>query len=256
MKMLKEFPYLYETHLHTFQGSACGKVPGRDMAVTAKNNGYTGIIVTDHHWGGNTRPDRSQPWEQWVDEFCSGYEDARAAGDEIGLDVFFGWEAGFHATEFLIYGLDKAWMKAHPELRTCSVEEQYRLVHEAGGMVIHAHPYREAWYIEEIRLFPEFVDGIEAINAQHSNPKVTGHYDPNYNHRAVAYGRKHGLPMTAGSDIHVTNMLMGGVAFDHRLTSIQDYIETVKSGEGYVLTDGVVWYDSQGNVIAPAETEE
>ena len=26
--------------------------------------------------------------------------------------------------------------------------------------------------------------------------------------------------------------------------------------EGYVLTDGVVWYDSQGNVIAPAETEE
>ena len=24
-----------------------------------------------------------------------------------------------------------------------TIEEQYRLVHEAGGMVIHAHPYRE-----------------------------------------------------------------------------------------------------------------
>ncbi|MBQ8814280.1 MAG: histidinol-phosphatase [Lachnospiraceae bacterium] len=256
MKFLTEFPYLYETHLHTSQGSACGKVPGSGMAQVAKERGYTGIIVTDHHWGGNTRPDKSQPWEQWVDEFCSGYEDAKKTGDKIDLDVFMGWESGFNATEFLVYGLDKTWMKAHPELKTCSVEEQYKLVHEAGGMVIHAHPFREAHYIPEIRLFPEWVDGIEAINAQHSNPKVTGHYNPDYNHRAVSYGREHNFPMTAGSDIHRTDLLMGGVAFSHRLTSIQDYIETIKSREGYVLTDGVVWYDTRGNVIAPVETEE
>ena len=62
--------------------------------------------------------------------------------------------------------------------------------------------------------------------------------------------------MTAGSDIHKTDLIMGGVAFSHRLTSIQDYIETIKSREGYVLTDGVVWYDSRGTVIAPVEDEE
>lgn len=253
MKLLTGYPYLYETHLHTSQGSACGKYPGREMAKAAKEAGYTGIIVTDHHWGGNTKPDRKLPWEQWVDEFCSGYEDAKAAGDEIGLDVFMGWESGFHATEFLIYGLDKAWMKAHPELTTISVEEQYKLVHEAGGMVIHAHPYREAWYIEEIRLFPEWVDGVEAINAQHSNPSVNSHYNPDYNHRAVAYALDHDFPMTAGSDIHITKMIMGGVAFSHRLTSIKDYIKTIKSCEGYVLTDGNVWYDSKGKILGSVE---
>ena len=253
MKFLTDYPYLYETHLHTSQGSACGKYPGREMAAAAKEAGYAGIIVTDHHWGGNTRPDRSLPWEQWVDEFCSGYDEARAEGDRIGLDVFFGWESGFNATEFLVYGLDKDWMMAHPELKTVSVEEQYKLVHGAGGMVIHAHPFREAHYIPEVRLFPECVDGAETINAQHSNPKVTGHYNPDFNHRAAAYGVEHDFPMTAGSDIHKTDLLMGGVAFDHRLTSIQDYMESIKSKKGYVLTDGVLWYDARGKVLGSVE---
>ena len=48
------YPYLYETHLHTSQGSACGKAEGAQMARACKAAGYTGIFVTDHNWGGNT----------------------------------------------------------------------------------------------------------------------------------------------------------------------------------------------------------
>ena len=76
-KLLKEFPYLYETHMHTEEASRCGKVSGAEMARAAKEYGYTGVFITDHHWGGNTRPDRELPWEEWVDEFCSGYEAAK-----------------------------------------------------------------------------------------------------------------------------------------------------------------------------------
>lgn len=250
MGLSETFPYLYETHLHTSQGSACGKFPGREMAVAAKEYGYAGIFVTDHHWGGNTRPDRSLPWEKWVDAFCSGYEEARETGEEIGLDVFMGWESGFNGTEFLIYGLDKEWMLSHPELRTVSVEEQYRLIHEAGGMVIHAHPYREARHISEIRLYPEWVDGVEVINAQHSN-SGGNRYHPEFDQRAGEYAAAHRLPATAGSDMHNTNLLGGGVAFKSRLTSAQDFIRRIKSKEGYVLTDGENWYDPMGNRIAP-----
>lgn len=254
MILLSDFPYLYETHLHTSQGSACGKAPGGEMARAAKAYGYTGIIVTDHHWGGNTRPDRSLPWEQWVDEFCGGYEEARAVGEAIGLDVYMGWESGYQGTEFLIYGPDKAWMKAHPELRTASVEEQYRLIRQTGGMVIHAHPYREAGYIPEIRLYPDYVDGVEAFNAQHSNPAGAGHFNPEFNTRALAYARANNLPITAGSDIHKTSMLGGGVAFERRLSSVFDYAERIRSRKGYVITDGIVWYDARGNRICPVET--
>ncbi len=245
----KEYPYLYETHLHTLEASACAGSTGAEVAKACKAYGYTGIFVTDHHWGGNTAIDRALPWEEWVASFGRGYEHAKAEGDRIGLDVFFGYEAGFTGTEFLIYGLDLAWMKAHPQLPEVTVEEQYRLVHEAGGLVIHAHPYREADYIPEIRLYPEWVDGVEGINATHSNSRSMGHANGHFDARAIAYAREHKLPVTAGSDTHSIKLLGGGVAFRRRLESAADYVQAVLTGEDYVLTNGELWYDRFGNVI-------
>ena len=230
--------YKYETHLHTMEGSACAHNTGEEMAYAAKKAGYAGIIVTDHNWGGNTKVDRSLPWEQFVEEFCKGYEHAKKAGEQIDLDVFFGWEAGYRGTEFLIYGLDKAWLLSHPEIRTATIEEQYALVQKGGGMVIHAHPYREESYIPEIRLFPEAVDGVEVINATHSNRLSKSHVDPEYNKRALTYARQHQLLMTAGSDVHTTTMLGGGMLFERRLSDIQDFLRAVRNGECRELTDG------------------
>lgn len=246
----ERYPYFYETHLHTSESSACGKSTGAEMARACKEYGYTGIFVTDHNWGGNTCVDSSLSWDAWVDRFCLGYEHAKAEGDKIGLDVFFGYEAGYDATEFLLYGIDKTWMKAHPELRSISVEEQYKLVHEAGGLVMHAHPYREEAYIPEVRLMPEWVDGVEGINAAHHWYSGTVRDKTVFDKRAVAYARAHGFPLSAGSDVHSTNLFGGGMAFGRRLRSAADYVQAVLGGEDYVLTDGKVWYDKSGGVIS------
>ena len=248
-KIQEEFPFLYETHMHTTEGSACAHNSGREMARAYKEAGYAGIIITDHNWGGNTRVNRYLPWKDWVETFAKGYESAKAEGDKIGLDVYFGWEAGYQGTEFLIYGLDKNWMIAHPEIKTASVEQQYKLVSESGGMVIHAHPYREEDYIPEIRLFPEFVDGVEGINATHSNTKSMSHNNPEYDKKAIEYARNLAKPITAGSDMHNTNLFQAGVAFKTRLTGIQDYIKRIKSEKDYVVTNGESWYDPQGNLL-------
>lgn len=246
----KQYPYLYETHLHTSQGSLCGRATGEEMARACKEFGYSGIIVTDHNWGGNARADRSLPWNEWVDEFFKGYEDVKKTGDAIGLSVFCGWEAGFHGTEFLIYGLGAEWMKAHPEVRQAGVEQLYEMVKADGGMMIHAHPYREEAYIPEVRLFPHCVDGIEMINATHSNTKSIGHNDPAYDTRAIAYANEHGFRVTGGSDSHSTKLLGGGMAFKRKLESIQDFMDAVKGDEDYVLTNGEKWFDQKGNIIA------
>lgn len=131
IKLPTEYPYLYETHLHTSQGSACAVHTGSEMAKACKEAGYTGIIVTDHNWGGNTAVNRYMPWKEWVNTFVKGYEDAKRTGDRIGLDVFFGYEAGYRGTEFLIYGVDKEFMLSHEELRTATVERQYQMIREA-----------------------------------------------------------------------------------------------------------------------------
>ena len=135
--------FVYETHLHTSQASACAKNTGREMAIAHKEAGYTGIIVTDHFVYGNTAVDRSLPWQDWVHAYCAGYRDALAIGKEIDLDVFFGWESGYKGTEFLVYGLDEEWLIKHPEIKDATIKEQYKIVHEAGGIVFQAHPYRE-----------------------------------------------------------------------------------------------------------------
>lgn len=248
-RIQEQYPYLYETHLHTSQSSACARNTGGEMARACKEYGYTGIFVTDHNWGGNTAVDRTLPWEDWVERFCLGYEAAKAEGERIGLDVFFGYEAGHHATEFLIYGINEEWLKRTPQIKKATVEEQYRLVHGAGGLVIHAHPFREAPYIPEIRLFPEWVDGVEGINAAHSAPNNWGHYHPDYDEKAIAYACGHHLPMTAGSDIHTTAILGGGVAFRRKLVSAADYVRAILENEDRVMTDGRIWYDREGNVI-------
>ena len=194
--------YLYETHMHTSEASACAGSTGAQMARAYKEAGYTGIIVTDHFFYGNTSVDRSLPWEEWVRRFCLGYEHAKAEGERIGLSVFFGWEACYEGTEFLVYGLDQAWLLAHPQIKDASIREQYALVHEGGGIISHAHPFREEDYIPEIRLFPEYVDAVEGVNAMHSSRASDCHKNPLFNERALAYGKEHNLPFTAGSDAY------------------------------------------------------
>lgn len=230
--------FLYETHMHTSESSACAHNTGAEMARAYKEAGYTGIIVTDHFFYGNTAVNRRLPWSEWVEQFCLGYEHAREMGEKIGLQVFFGWEAGYHGTEFLIYGLDKEWLLAHPEIKEASVEEQYAIVHEGGGIVSHAHPYREEDYIPEIRLYPEYVDAVEGVNAMHSSDVSNAHKNPLFNERALAYGREHNLPFTAGSDQHTTRMIGGGMVFPRKFSDIHDFSRAVLASEAVELLDG------------------
>jgi len=238
LRINPDYPYVYEPHLHTAEGSKCASSTGAEMAVACYEAGYTGIFVTDHFYYGNTAIDRSLSWEDWVNEYCKGYEHAKAKGDEIGLQVFFGWESTYEGTDFLIYGLDKEWLLKHPEIRDASIPEQYDMVHRDNGMVIHAHPFRTDFYIPAIRLFPEYVDGVETVNATHASVISRKHNDPLFDVEAAKYAKQYGFPETAGSDVHCTEILFGGIAAKRKITSVQDYIKLVMTKEPYLLLNG------------------
>ena len=246
MSVIKDYPYKYEMHLHTSEGSKCAVNTGAEMARAHKDAGYTGIFVTNHAWGGNTSVDRSLPFKEWVRQFAVGYYDAREEGEKIGLQVFFGWEAGYQGTEFLVYGLSPEWLMEHSELWEADVEEQYKIVHDAGGLVMHAHPYREEWYIPEIRLYPDFVDGVEIINATHSCHLSKSHNNPVYDERAIEYARKHGLVTCAGSDVHSTNVFGGGVCFRSKVSSDAELINIIRGNGDYILTNGDNYFTKDG----------
>ncbi len=95
------------------------------------------------------------------------------------------------------------------------LEEASKLIREAGGKLILAHPIdacgisllpitkvlSEQTQIIQDTLLP-YVDGIECWHLSHT-PESTSHY--------VAFAKKHGLLMTGGSDCHQKPIIMGSV---------------------------------------------
>lgn len=221
------YKYKYETHLHTSEASACATCSGVEQAWLYKEMGYSGIIVTDHFFNGNTCVPKNLPWKERVERFALGYEHALEEGKKIGLSVFFGWEESFYGTDFLVYGLDKEWLMNHPDFHQCSIPEHYNLIHGDGGYFVHAHPFREASYISEYRLYPDYEDAIEIINASHK--------DRSFNKKAAQYAKKYNKPVTSGSDAHHLVTSRGGMIFQHELKNIQDFINSVNEKKNIKL---------------------
>ena len=220
--------YLYETHLHTTGVSKCAVSLGAEYIASYIDKGYSGMIVTDHFFNANCALSRKLPWTEWVNRFCRGYEEAKEEGDRQGFDVFFGWEETFDSCDdYLIYGLDKAWLLEHPEVRGWTRGEQYSAVRQAGGCVVQAHPFRQRFYISRIVLSTGCVDGVEAANG--------GHEDISFDALAYRYAKKLGKPVTAGTDIHDANAIYYGEIFgvysDKKLNDISDYVKMILNND-------------------------
>ena len=220
--------FIYETHLHTKEASACASTYAADYVKFYQQQGFDGIFITDHFFNGNCAvPRYPNDWRRMVNDFCLGYEHAKVVGDSIGFPVFFGWESNYQGDEFLIYGLDKEWLIEHPDILTWDRTTQYEKVHQDGGLVVQAHPFRERSYLNTIRLNPDTCDAMEAYNS--GNPTWQ-------NNNAELYCLNNNIFMTAGSDNHLagslTNDKLFGMAFESPLTDSRDYANRILHHEG------------------------
>ena len=222
--MTNEYPYRYEPHCHTSQTSACGRMTGAELARFYKNHGYTGIIVTDHFFNGNTTvPRTGMSWEARVDMFMRGYEDARMEGERIGLDVFFAWEYTYNTNDFLTYGLGRDWLLENPDCCDIYPDEYFERVRTSGGFVVQAHPFRERDYVRMLCLFPRWVFAAETDNA--ADPEL-------FNERARMFAGSYSLLQTSGSDLHELKdrHRLAGVDSSVRFRTASDYPEALKAG--------------------------
>ena len=215
--------HLYETHLHTYPVSKCARASAEDVVTFYKSAGYTGIFITNHFIDGNINIDRTLPYEERINFYFSDYELAKAAGEDVGLDVFLGIEMSYRGTDFLVYGLTKEWFLAHPEIENMQKTDQLTLMANEGALIIQAHPFREKSYINHIRLFPRHVHGVEVFNANHNDFE---------NGMAKHYAKSYYLIPFAGSDNHVgaSQKRLGGMKSHSRIVDELDFVEKVKSG--------------------------
>jgi len=110
---------------------------------------------------------------------------------------------------------DKYLVKCDVPKYPLYIEEASRLVKDAGGIIVLAHPndpygtslvkltkslHKQTQIIEELIL--RYIDGIECWHSR-NDALTTNHY--------IKFAKKHGLIMTGGSDCHQKPILMGTV---------------------------------------------
>ena len=219
----------YDLHVHTLETSPCGRVKGAEIAKLYKENGYSGIVVTDHYTGRFFRKVRKFRWKSKVDRFLAGYREVKRVGDEIGLNVFLGMELRFKwsLNDYLVYGLDQQFIYRESQLQKMKLSEFREFTSDSNVLIYQAHPYR----IGMTRADIEFIDGIEVFNG---NPRYNSR-----NNLAYEFATKNNLKMISGSDFHqLDDLAKGGVIFRKNPDNESELVELLKSNE-YVELIGV-----------------
>lgn len=214
--------YQYETHFHTALVSPCGHVPADEAVRAFHEKGYAGITVTDHYYERIfEQAGAGLSWEAQLDWWLSGWRQAKAAGDQVGLTVLLGMELRFagHPEDYLVYGISEGFLRAHPRLFEMTPVSFSALARENGLYFGQAHPFRPGL----TRCEPHLLDGVEGYNG---NQRHDSH-----DADARAFAREHGLLLTSGADFHEwEDLARGGMLSPEPVRDEAHWVRLLKSG--------------------------
>lgn len=215
--------------MHTYPVSKCAAADVFESLDFYKQQGYDGVFITNHFLDGNININPEISFEERIKFYFSDYDKGVEYGKTIGLKVFLGVELSYRGTDFLIYGPQKEWYLKNSKILDMKKSEELEYLINCGALVIQAHPYREACYIDHIRLFPRHVHGVEVTNASRTDFE---------NNMAKFYADSYGLLEFAGSDNHCAGgqKVLAGMCSETPILDEQDFIKRVKNKEMSIFT--------------------
>ena len=219
--------YIYDLHAHSCECSACGVSTAKQMVAAYKGIGFSGFVLTNHFYHGNTCISRQLDWKNFVQKYYDAYLYAKEEGDKEGIDVLFGLEEYVgESKEYLIYNIDLPFLKEAEFLRDADAKQLCDAVKSAGGFLSFAHPYRFRDYMGRF-IEPHFglTDAVEVFNAANTEDE---------NKKALLAAENGGFYMTCGSDSHSVQDVINrktGLAFKNRVTNGKQLIEEIKSAD-------------------------
>lgn len=237
--------FYYELHMHSLEGSTCGKSNIHEMIRCYAAAGFQGAVITNHFARGSTAIDRSLPWEDFVKGYAQAYWEGLKTAKELDFDLLFGVEEAWgKGKEFLAYGFEPEFLLERPQLYRASLETWSRELRSAGGFLAFAHPFRDRYYITDPQEMPpvELADGVEVYNrgnAQEENWKAE-----------KIFGAKD-LICIAGSDAHRNDVTQPwGIALPYRVRTSAQMAQALKNKEfslhipGYQAENGCTQTDA------------
>lgn len=208
---------ILDMHIHTTHGATDSNLKPAELARVARRVGLDGVVVTEH----------DRVWETQL---------AERFREEHGLFLGSGMEVSTELGHILVLGLDRYVTGIHHS------EELRRVVKEAGGYMIVAHPFRHYFYRvywvrqgwEPFNLTPEeaaklpvfqLVDAVEVLN---------GGNNAQENNFALQVANILGKPGVAGSDAHSDQGVgLYTTVFERTLETDEDLLRELKAGRFY-----------------------
>lgn len=189
--------------------------------------GYSGCVLTNHFFKGNSGIDRNLSWNEFVAQYEKDYIECKKAAEGRDLDIIFGIEESlFDGLEILCYGITPQFLYDHPELRDDHMLETWATaIHKFGALCIQAHPFRDRVYITNPRLLStEYIDGIEVLNFSNK---------PEENELAADTALLYpDFILVSGADAHSGGMVCcSGIESDTRINDEKVLVEILKSGK-------------------------
>ncbi|MGF1589716.1 MAG: PHP domain-containing protein [Pleurocapsa sp.] len=198
-------PRFYNFHLHT--QASDGRLTSSDLVEQAIAIGLRGFAITDHH-----SVDSYRQAEQYL---CTAGSD----NAEINLPhLWTGVEITSNLLEVEVHILGYGFDPEHPAMElylqgnrpqgeNAAAKQVIENIHQAGGLVVLAHPERYRRSAEQ--LIPTAaelgIDGVESFYA-YNNPQVW-QPSPGKTQLVLALAEKYGLYSTCGTDTHGLNIL-------------------------------------------------
>lgn len=202
----------FDIHIHTRRYSGCSFINDEDVIGQAVAARLDGIALTEHGM-------------RWPDE---EFDRLREAAADRGIVLINGQEINtFNSVnrsegEFLVFGVRRSLTQAY------SAVELVQVVHEEGGIIIAAHPYklsrggRSHYYGAGDLILKLELDGIELCHPDHNEPAMKKV------RQAMAELK---IPGTGGSDAHkILNIGSYVTLFETRITGEDDFIREIRAG--------------------------
>lgn len=224
--------YKYQMHTHTYPCSHCAVMTPKELAKALHKGGYSGCVITNHFFNGNTGIDRHLPWNDFVKQYEIDYLECKKQAENFDLDILFGIEEHIGGgLEILCYGITPDLLYNHPELKERNPEQWFNLVHSCDGIVIQAHPFRRRLYIPQAKSLPfELIDGIEVFNAGNSmRDNLEAEYFADNHPEFIC---------VSGADTHdESTVCLGGIISSQRIKNEKELVKVLKSGKYELIKD-------------------
>lgn len=201
---------LFELHAHTNRYSSCGEMSPGEYIATARKIGLSGICLTEHNtfW----------PEDEYR-ELCNKAD---------GLVIINGneqrcWDGDIIQGDFLVFG-------CRFNLDRPKIDQLIRLVHNADGIIIAAHPFREMLGVREKLIYQLELDAIEVYSSNQ---------EPWQTWLAFSVAEKMDIPVISGSDAHVSGLVGYAVTrFTVSIKNEMDFINAIKNRQFIPMPHG------------------